>query len=208
MKEQGKRASRRWRTTAVLAVGVAIGTVMVGTPAGAHVGGTVSHLWGHLKPKADARYLNNNEVRAFGAISDADVDDFTSDTMQTLVSKTFTVPGPGVVLITSSVSAADDASLAGNGSLWYVLQLDGVSTTDAPFPYNLEYGGESSSGDTGSASAVVPVTAGTHTARLVARDDDSGSYIYQKDISILFVRSGSGVPIPARAPASNSANPQ
>jgi hypothetical protein len=33
---------------------------MVGTPAGAHVGGTVNHLWGHLKPKADARYAKKN----------------------------------------------------------------------------------------------------------------------------------------------------
>jgi hypothetical protein len=47
---------RRWKVVALLAAGIAIGVVLAGSPAGAHVGGTVNHLWGHLKPKADARY--------------------------------------------------------------------------------------------------------------------------------------------------------
>ena len=47
---------RRWKVVALLATGMAIGLVLAGSPAGAHVGGTVNHLWGHLKPKADARY--------------------------------------------------------------------------------------------------------------------------------------------------------
>jgi hypothetical protein len=53
---------RRRTAVALLAAGMAIGIVMVGTPAGAHVGGTVNHLWGHLKPKADARYVNETEL--------------------------------------------------------------------------------------------------------------------------------------------------
>jgi hypothetical protein len=53
------RGLRRWRAVALLAVGMTIGVVMVATPAGAHVGGTVGHLWNdHIKPKADARYAN------------------------------------------------------------------------------------------------------------------------------------------------------
>jgi hypothetical protein len=56
MKEEGKRISRRWRTAAVLAMGVAIGTVLIATPAASHIG-TVTHLWNnHIKPRADARY--------------------------------------------------------------------------------------------------------------------------------------------------------
>jgi hypothetical protein len=39
-----------------------VGIVMTGTPAGAHVGGSVSHLWGHLKGKADTRYLPGNNL--------------------------------------------------------------------------------------------------------------------------------------------------
>ena len=36
--------------------------MLAATPAGAHVGGTVNHLWDHLKPKADARYLQNTKT--------------------------------------------------------------------------------------------------------------------------------------------------
>jgi hypothetical protein len=56
------KKERRWKLVALLAAGIAIGVVMVGTPAGAHVGGTVAHLWGHLKPRADARYVNETEL--------------------------------------------------------------------------------------------------------------------------------------------------
>jgi hypothetical protein len=56
------RVERRWRLVALLATGIVIGVAMVGTPAGAHVGGTVNHLWNHLKPKADARYVNETEL--------------------------------------------------------------------------------------------------------------------------------------------------
>jgi hypothetical protein len=208
MEKQDGRVSRRWRTAAVLALGVAIGTVLVATPAASHIG-TVTHLWNHhIKPKADARYLNLGEVGAFGNVSSADNDDFTADSMTSVVSKTFTVPSNGLLFITGSISAADDASLAGIGSLWFNLRLDGTAVTGGSFPYNLEYGGESSSGNTGAASAVVPVTAGTHTVHLDARDDGAGSYIYQKDISVLYVRSGSGVTIPARPIPGRATSPQ
>jgi hypothetical protein len=50
--------ARRWKVVALLAVGMAIGVTMTATPAASHVGGTVAHLWSHLKPLADARYAN------------------------------------------------------------------------------------------------------------------------------------------------------
>lgn len=56
------RRERRTKAVALLAAGVAIGVVIVGTPAGAHVGGSVNHVWNHLKPKADARYVNESEL--------------------------------------------------------------------------------------------------------------------------------------------------
>jgi hypothetical protein len=52
------RAGRftRTRIVALLLLGVLIGTLLI-TPAGAHVGDRVSHLWKkHIRPKADARY--------------------------------------------------------------------------------------------------------------------------------------------------------
>jgi hypothetical protein len=53
---------RRLKLVALLAAGIVIGIAMIGTPAGAHVGGTVNHLWSHLRPKADKRYVNETEL--------------------------------------------------------------------------------------------------------------------------------------------------
>jgi hypothetical protein len=44
--------------------GMLVGVVLAATPAGAHVGGSVKHLWGHLRPKADKRYLPGNNLPA------------------------------------------------------------------------------------------------------------------------------------------------
>jgi hypothetical protein len=56
------KKERRLKLVALLAAGMVIGVVMVATPSGAHIGGTVNHLWNHLKPKADARYVNESEL--------------------------------------------------------------------------------------------------------------------------------------------------
>jgi hypothetical protein len=53
-----KRGLRRWRTTGVLALGVVIGVVLLAPPAGAHFTPSISHIWHHIKPKADQRYAN------------------------------------------------------------------------------------------------------------------------------------------------------
>jgi hypothetical protein len=47
---------RRWKLVALLATGMAIGVVMTGTPAGAHVAGWAHNWKQHIKPKTDARY--------------------------------------------------------------------------------------------------------------------------------------------------------
>ena len=53
---------RRWKAVAVLAVGVAIGVSISATPAVGHVAGWV-HNWNtHIKPRADARYVNVGET--------------------------------------------------------------------------------------------------------------------------------------------------
>ena len=51
-------SSKRWRTTALLALGVAVGVMLVAPPAGAHFLPSISHIWSHIKPKADVRYAN------------------------------------------------------------------------------------------------------------------------------------------------------
>jgi hypothetical protein len=47
----------------LLAAGIAIGVVMVATPAGAHVS-SWAHNWNkHIKPKADKRYVKKSAIR-------------------------------------------------------------------------------------------------------------------------------------------------
>src|SRR4051794_9776944 len=50
----------RWRTTAILVCGVVIGVMLVAPPAGAHFKASISHIWHHIKPEADKRYLRYN----------------------------------------------------------------------------------------------------------------------------------------------------
>jgi hypothetical protein len=49
---------RRWRTATVLALGAVIGVMLMAAPAGAHFLPSISHIWHHIKPIADARYAN------------------------------------------------------------------------------------------------------------------------------------------------------
>jgi hypothetical protein len=47
---------RRWKAVALLATGMTIGVLLVGSPVGAHVA-SWTHNWNmHIRPKADARY--------------------------------------------------------------------------------------------------------------------------------------------------------
>jgi hypothetical protein len=58
VKERTKRGTRLRRMIAVLAVGIAIGTMIMASPAAADFRASISHIWSHIKPKADARYVN------------------------------------------------------------------------------------------------------------------------------------------------------
>jgi hypothetical protein len=62
MEDGKKSATRRWRATALLALGAIIGTMLVAQPAGAHFLPSISHIWSHIRPKADARYLQNTKT--------------------------------------------------------------------------------------------------------------------------------------------------
>ena len=58
-----KRTTRvRVLRLATFILGIAVGSVLV-TPAGAHVSRSLTHLWGdHIKSKADARYVESQQV--------------------------------------------------------------------------------------------------------------------------------------------------
>lgn len=51
------REGRRWRTVALLALGIALGIALTASPAGSHVAGWTHNWKKHIRPRADARYL-------------------------------------------------------------------------------------------------------------------------------------------------------
>jgi hypothetical protein len=187
---------------ALILLGVMVGATLV-TPAAAHVGTTVSHLWLHLRPivrsYGDAVWLGKSKVAAYGAVSDTPIDDFTSSAATTMTSKAFTAPSSGYIVVNGTISAEDDTSLSGQGKLLYYLQLDGTPVTSDIFAYGLGYDAPAER-DTGSVGAVLRVTSGPHTVSLQAREYGTGSFVCGRDLSILFVPNGSTVTIPV-APA-------
>lgn len=136
-------------------------------------------------------------IRAAGsAAGDVPLNDFTTNTYAAIVSTSITAQSAGVLFIVGTVGAEDDASLAGNGNLKYQIAVDGVVLNDNE--RELEYDAAvSASGESGAVTAVTPVTAGGHTVSLVARDSGTGSFIYVREISAIFIPNGSGfAPIP------------
>jgi hypothetical protein len=137
-------------------------------------------------------FLRSNGVAAFGAANSADVDDFTAAAYTTVLSRSFTAPTAGFALITASIGCADDSSIAGGGSLWSRIAIDGTATTNDTFSAPACYS-EFTTGGGGTATntVVVPVTAGDHTAHLQAKSAaGSGAYIYTREITVLFVPNG------------------
>jgi hypothetical protein len=79
-KPRGRRAA-----VGLVIFGMMIGALVI-SPAGAHVGGTVSHLWRHLRPKADARYANavagTDKAKNANKLDGRDSTDFMSSTLR------------------------------------------------------------------------------------------------------------------------------
>lgn len=152
--------------------------------------------------------LKTGDVAAFGNASSVAINDFTASTFTSLVDTSFTAPRDGFLYLTGAVSAEDDSSFAGGGRLLYRLSLDGASLTDHTYAHELDYPEVSGAGDSGAATAVVPVSAGAHTVSLDGREVGSGSFILGREVSVLFVPSGAGFAPPARATSGKGAHPQ
>ena len=63
--EAGERGpvARRWRTLALVAMGVVLGSALAAPPVFGHVSGSAAHLWTkHIRPKADARYYTKAQA--------------------------------------------------------------------------------------------------------------------------------------------------
>jgi hypothetical protein len=106
--------SRRWRTAALLATGIAIGAMLMGTPVYSHVGGTVAHLWTkHIRAKTDARYYRKaaSESRYVNvsekARSAAHADTATSAGTAANADKLDGIDGTGFYAAGSKVADAD-----------------------------------------------------------------------------------------------------
>ncbi|MEO8290736.1 MAG: hypothetical protein ABI649_07035 [Gaiellaceae bacterium] len=106
---------RLWRTVAVLALGVAIGTMIMATPAAAHFQASISHIWSHIKPLADTRYTNrasNARVDEGGAapVTLAEYGSYTNVVQTSLTTK----GASSKVLIVGQFSAQNTSSNSGD----------------------------------------------------------------------------------------------
>lgn len=84
-----------------------------------------------------------------------------------------------------------------------------VTATGVGLQYPWFFGaGDCFDNRTASLGAVVPVTAGAHTVHVDAIEYGAGTYIYARDVSVIFFPQGSGVTIPVlpRADAARSQN--
>jgi hypothetical protein len=134
--EHEKRVSRRWRTATLLAVGILIGVAVAASPATGHFG-SIKHLWNkHIKPRADARYINNAETAANADMLDGlDSAEFqtvgrsgagdcdpSSATFVTCASVTFSFPRNGRAFI---VATTDWESFGAASSGQCRIEVDG-----------------------------------------------------------------------------------
>jgi hypothetical protein len=202
-----------------LALLAALAGAMVVAPAGAHVTGKFAHLKKHMRQVAkkvfnqkigsasvanadqldnidSAGFLQTTDIRVDGAASDTYIPNFSSAAFTPILSKSFTAPSNGFLFIVGSVSWESSLDPA---SMRYRLRLDSTPVTSDPFAYMADVEGTENQ-VAGSASAVVPVTAGNHTVHLDANMFAGQAFIIGRDLSILFAESGSGVTIPVRSP--------
>jgi hypothetical protein len=185
------RRTRRWKAVVLLAAGMAIGVVMIGTPAGAHVSGW-AHNWNkHLKPKVkkyDGRVAVAQESgepvpATFGTIVDVDLK----------------APRKGFVLVTGT------ARLDGGTTCPCEAGMRLNDGTASSFTYRLSKTASGHS-DTATISFVFPAAKGTHTysVQLDHRLGDLTGALSDATITALFVPfdgSGKSSPPAPLAPA-------
>jgi hypothetical protein len=145
--------------------------------------------------------LHTTATRSPAAAADTYIPNFSSATFVPILSKSITAPSDGFLFIVGSVSWESSVDPA---SLMYRLRVDSTPVTSDAFAYMADAEGTESQ-EAGSASAVVPITAGAHTVHLDGRAFAGQPFIIGRDISIMFAESGSGVTIPVRTPGRTSA---
>ncbi len=135
--------------------------------------------------------LRLGDVAAFGAVERTPIVHFTEKGFTALAAVTFTAPRDGFLYLTGTVCAQDDRTLDGQGSLNYRLRVDGRGVTSYDPGHMLTYAREGSA-ECGAMTAVVPIKTGEHRAQLDGHERGDGSSVMDREISVLFVPSGSG----------------
>jgi hypothetical protein len=139
--------------------------------------------------------------KAYGKSTSVFIDDFTATTFTPILSKTFRAPAKGVVMITASVNGEDDSTFANGGRLLLNLKVDAKQVWDGDAGFAIATSIVSGIGaNSGSATAVVPVSAGDHTVSIIAKEIGSGTFIKTRSLSIVYFPNGSGFAIPVPSP--------
>lgn len=182
-----------------LALALLLVTLILGTTGGAVAGAMITgaQIKDGTVGSADIRNGSltgtdiKDEARIFAATAGSTdptaLNDFTTDVPVAIVSKTITVPTAGYLFITGVVNTEADSSLGEDGLLNYGIKVDGkVVSGDEVLDTNPEHFNL-----TGSVTAVVAVSKGTHTIKLIASDQASGSYVKQRSINAVWTAGGS-----------------
>ena len=134
-------------------------------------------------------------MRLDGTATSGDITITASSTFSTVLTKAVTAPTDGYVLVSATLTAFKGGAAGGTSILDYGLGLDGTPlTTDGG--YHSIVTTDSVFQGSGAISAVVAVTAGTHTFTLLVRDQGTGSSIRGRDLSLIFAPSGSAPILP------------
>ncbi|MEQ6902286.1 hypothetical protein [Nocardioides sp. YIM 152588] len=156
--------------------------------------------------QASAAAAGPKTIKVFGAVKSNTINDFTEPAFVPLVTKRFRT-AKGYLAITGTVGTEDDASLAGAGKLRYQLKVDGKFVLSNGAGYEITHtDAGSASAWAGAITAVVPVKARFHKVQLMAREQGTGTFIYTRELSIVYTPQGSGKAIPARTVAPRGVN--
>jgi hypothetical protein len=184
-----------------MVIGVLLGAALI-TPALAHYG-TLGHLWKeHIRPKADARYVQQAHLKAVGKARDYDAaGGITVTAAGTHTAKVLEIavqaPDPGYVYVSHWMSFYGGGT-ADSGLTWLELDegTDCVSTGNQ-FPANkvpgsrtlFELGADFY--DTISGSMVLPVAAGSHAITLCETATQGSMTAVDGALNAIWVPSGS-----------------
>jgi|GEM_PF-2481773 len=151
-----------------------------------------------LNGQPSSAFLASNGVRADGEAISKPIDNFTTASYTDIVAKSFTAPSAGVVFVTGSVATEADNSLAEEGELQFRLTVDGTAVSqNNNFAHSISTNTKVNMEDnSGTTSIVTPISAGSHTVALQARETGGGDFIEGREVSAIFVPNGSGPSIP------------